>query len=76
MCHAASQKPEEPNPASLIISFFALFFTGITALSSIIFFAIKERRETRETSLRIKKLELELAELKTKAEEREPKIII
>lgn len=77
VCHLAAEKPEKPNPILPIISLCVMISTFIAALSGIILGGIKERREARETRLRIEKLEYELDELrKAKAEESKPKIII
>jgi hypothetical protein len=74
-CQKQIPDPKQPpDPTILYITACAMIFTGIGTFSTLIFSLIKERRETRETKLRIEKLELEIAELKSKEEEKKPKI--
>ncbi len=57
------------------IALFTMIFTGIGTFSTLILGWRNEIRNTTETKLKIEKLELEIAELKSKKEEKE-KIII
>jgi hypothetical protein len=61
---------------SVSVSFFTMIFTGIGTFSTLILGWRNERRTNIETDLKLEKLALEVAELKSKDKEKEPKIIL